>query len=117
MIQEVPFAIYIKDDNDISLNSLPSSIEIIPHEASIVMDEAIIVNRIYCVNRLWVINKLAYICNKFIIMTTNKDKYEVRYEDEDRISIWTYDKTKFKNGPISVEIVEKNPEPVKKKRK
>jgi hypothetical protein len=50
-------------------------------------------------------------------MTTNKDKYEVRYEDEDRISIWTYDKTKFKNGPISVEIVEKNSEPVKKKRK
>jgi hypothetical protein len=68
MIQEVPFAIYIKDDKDISLNSLPSSIEIIPHEASIVMDEAIIVNRIYCVNRLWVINKLAYICNKFILV-------------------------------------------------
>jgi hypothetical protein len=46
-------------------------------------------------------------------MTTNKDKYEVRYEDEDRISIWTYDKTKFKNGPISVEIIDKNEEPKK----
>ena len=41
----------------------------------------------------------------------------VKYEDEERIAIWTYDLDKFKNGPISVEIVEKNPEPVKKKRK
>jgi hypothetical protein len=44
-------------------------------------------------------------------------KKVVKYEDEDRISIWTYDLDKFKNGPISVEIVEKNSEPVKKKRK
>jgi hypothetical protein len=41
----------------------------------------------------------------------------VKYEDEERIAIWTYDLDKFKNGPISVEIVEKNPEPVKKKQK
>lgn len=44
-------------------------------------------------------------------------KKVVKYEDEDRISIWTYDSDKFKNGPISVEIIEKRPEPVKKKRK
>jgi hypothetical protein len=41
----------------------------------------------------------------------------VKYEDEETISIWTYDLEKFKNGPISVERIEKNPEPVKKKRK
>ena len=68
MIQEVPFAIYIKDKDDISLNSLPSSIEIVPHQAIIVMDEAIIVNRRYHVNRLWIINKMAYICNKFVLL-------------------------------------------------
>jgi len=28
-----------------------------------------------------------------------------------------YDLEKFKNGPISVEIIDKKPEPVKKKRK
>jgi hypothetical protein len=44
-------------------------------------------------------------------------KKVVKYEDEDRISIWTYDLDKFKNGPISVEIIEKNPEPVKRKKK
>jgi hypothetical protein len=44
-------------------------------------------------------------------------KYQVIYEDDLSKSIWTYDTEKFKNGPISVEIVEKNPEPVKKKRK
>lgn len=44
-------------------------------------------------------------------------KKVVKYEDEDRISIWTYDLEKFKNGPISVEIIEKNPEPVKRKKK
>lgn len=70
MIQEIPFAIYIKDikDKDVSLNSLPSSIEIVPHEAIVVMDEAIIVNRRYHVNRLWITNKMAYICNKFILL-------------------------------------------------
>jgi len=68
MIQEVPFAIYIKDKDDISLNSLPSSIEIVPHQAIIVMDEAIIVNRRCYLNRLWVTNKLAYIFNKFILI-------------------------------------------------
>ena len=44
-------------------------------------------------------------------------KKVVKYEDEGRISIWTYDLEKFKNGPISVEIIEKNPEPVKRKKK
>lgn len=72
MIQEVPFAIYIKDikdiKDDISLNSLPSSIEIVPHQAIVVMDEAIIVNRRYHLNRLWVINKMVYVCNKFILL-------------------------------------------------
>lgn len=56
-------------------------------------------------------------CFKNNNTTMNKDKYEVRYEDEDQISIWTYDKTKFKNGPISVEIINKKEEPIKKKRK
>lgn len=70
MIQEVPFAIYIKDidTKDISLNSLPSSIEIVPHSAIVVMDEAIIVNRRCYLNRLWFTNKMAYICNKFILL-------------------------------------------------
>jgi hypothetical protein len=40
-----------------------------------------------------------------------------KYENEETISIWTYDTDKFKNGPISVEIIDKKPEPVKKKRK
>ncbi len=39
------------------------------------------------------------------------------YETEDTISIWTYDLDKFKNGPISVETIDKKPHPVKKKRK
>lgn len=30
-------------------------------------------------------------------------KFEYTFEDEDCISIWKYDKTKFPNGPISVE--------------
>ena len=73
MIQEIPFAIYIKDikdidTKDISLNSLPSSIEIVPHQAIIVMDEAIIVNKRCYLTRLWVINKMVYVCNKFIIL-------------------------------------------------
>lgn len=40
-----------------------------------------------------------------------------KYETEETISVWTYDYGKFKNGPISVEIIDKRPEPVKKKRK
>jgi hypothetical protein len=44
-------------------------------------------------------------------------KFTRTYETEDTISIWTYDKDKFKNGPISVEIIDKKPEPTKKKRK
>lgn len=40
-----------------------------------------------------------------------------KYETEDTISVWTYDAGKFKNGPVSVEIIDKRPEPIKKKRK
>lgn len=47
----------------------------------------------------------------------NPEKYQVIYEDENSKSIWTYDKTKFKNGPISVEIIDKTGEFDKKKRK
>ena len=39
------------------------------------------------------------------------------YEDEETISTWTYDLDKFKNGPISVEIIDKKPEPTTKRRK
>jgi len=67
MIQEVPFAIYIKEDIT-NKETLPSSIEIVPHQAIVVMDEATIVNRRYHLNRLWVANKMAYICNKFILL-------------------------------------------------
>jgi hypothetical protein len=45
------------------------------------------------------------------------NKKIVKYEDEDTISIWTYDFDKFKNGPISVERIEKKPEPTTKRRK
>ena len=44
-------------------------------------------------------------------------KFVRKYENEDTISIWTYDTYKFKTGPISVEIIEKKPEPVKRKKK
>ncbi len=42
----------------------------------------------------------------------------IKYEDEDSISIWTYDYNRFKNGPISVEIIDKNekPAPIKKRK-
>ena len=45
------------------------------------------------------------------------NKKVFKYEDEETISVWTYDFDKFKNGPISVEIIEKKPDPVKRKRK
>ena len=45
------------------------------------------------------------------------NKIQRKYEDEETISIWTYDLDKFKNGPISVEIIDKRPEPEKKKRR
>ena len=55
-----------------------------------------------------------FVCNKtFNIMS----KFVRKYENEDTISIWTYDLDKFKNGPVSVETIDKKPEPVKKKRK
>ena len=50
----------------------------------------------------------SYICSM--------NKITRKYEDEDTISIWTYDAEKFKNGPISVEIIDKKPEPVKRKK-
>lgn len=31
------------------------------------------------------------------------DKWEITYEDEDCISIWTYNKKKFPYGPVEVE--------------
>ena len=45
------------------------------------------------------------------------NKIQRKYETEDTIVIWTYDTNKFKNGPISVETIDKRPEPVKKKRR
>ena len=32
------------------------------------------------------------------------DKWEITFEDEETISIWKYNKKKFPNGPIEVEI-------------
>ena len=58
---------------------------------------------------------LAYVRIFLYISTMNK--ITRKYEDEDTISIWTYDTDKFKNGPISVEIIEKKPQPVKRKKK
>ena len=60
MIQEVPFAIYI--DSDISLNSLPSSVEIVQHEAVIIMEA---VNRSYYRS---IIKQFAYVCNKCVLL-------------------------------------------------
>jgi hypothetical protein len=45
------------------------------------------------------------------------NKITRKYEDEETISIWTYDFDKFKNGPISVERIEKKPEPTTKRRR
>ena len=45
------------------------------------------------------------------------NKITRKYESEDTISIWTYDKDKFKNGPISVEIIDKKSEPTTNRRK
>lgn len=36
-------------------------------------------------------------------LDTSNDKYDLIFEDEQAVSIWKYDKSKFKNGPISVE--------------
>ena len=57
------------------------------------------------------------ISQDFFLYLCDMNKKVVKYEDEETISIWTYDFDKFKNGPISVEVVEKKPEPVKRKRK
>ena len=48
---------------------------------------------------------------------SKKEQYQQVYEDDEAVTIWTYDLTKFKNGPISVEIIDKKPEPVKRKKK
>jgi hypothetical protein len=46
------------------------------------------------------------------------DKYSVTYEDEISISIWRYDKSKFRFGPIEVEHrLKKNTEPLVKNKK
>jgi hypothetical protein len=60
MIQEVPIAIYIKDDN--SLNSLPVSVEVVPHKAIIVIDNAVIIRR-----PNGIINKFSFICKRCVI--------------------------------------------------
>jgi hypothetical protein len=44
-------------------------------------------------------------------------KKVIKYESENSTAIWTYDLDKFKNGPVSVEIIEKNPEPIKRNKK
>ena len=49
--------------------------------------------------------------------TPIKEKWEVRYEDEDGISIWKYDIKKNPNGVYQVEQIDKKPQPVKKKSK
>ena len=53
----------------------------------------------------------------YFLYISDMNKITRKYEDEDTISIWTYDTDKFKNGPISVEIIEKKPEPTTKRRK
>lgn len=40
---------------------------------------------------------------------SKKEQYQQVYEDDEAVTVWTYDLTKFKNGPISVEIKYKNP--------
>lgn len=45
------------------------------------------------------------------------NKITRKYETEDTISIWTYDLDKFKNGPISVETIDKKSEPPSKKKR
>ena len=37
-------------------------------------------------------------------VTASPTAYQVVYKGEETTSIWTYDKSKFKHGPISVEI-------------
>lgn len=49
--------------------------------------------------------------------TPIKEKWEVRYEDEDSISIWKYDMKKNPNGVYQVEQIDKKPASVKKKTK
>jgi hypothetical protein len=52
-------------------------------------------------------------------MTVNKLQYSVVYDDEFSTSTWTYDLTRFKNGPVSVSINYKDglEEQLAKKRK
>ena len=47
---------------------------------------------------------------------TRKEKYTVVYQTGNATSTWTYDLTKFKNGPVKVEIVDHNAPPEKKKK-
>ena len=53
----------------------------------------------------------------FFLYISTMNKITRKYEDGETISIWTYDADRFKNGPISVEIIDKKPEPVKRKKK
>jgi len=45
----------------------------------------------------------------FVPVMSKKEQYQQVYEDDEAVTIWTYDLTKFKNGPISVEIKYKHP--------
>lgn len=49
-------------------------------------------------------------------MALRREKYSVVYAGEDTTSTWTYDLTKFKNGPIKVEIAYHNAPPERKKK-
>ena len=49
--------------------------------------------------------------------TPIKEKWEIRYEDEDSISIWKYNMKKNPNGVYEVEQIDKKPGSVKKKSK
>lgn len=40
--------------------------------------------------------------------TNTSKKWEIVYEDEETISVWKYNTSIFKNGPISTEIRYKN---------
>ena len=66
MIHEVPTAIYINDEEtiDISLNSLPLSVEITPHNASVIVINDIRRNT----SNVDYVNTIAYKCKAFIFM-------------------------------------------------
>lgn len=78
MIQDIPFAIYINDLNDTneyktdnSLNSLPLSVQIVPHNPEIIIENAIIVKRRCKIFNSYdpcyiYTNKITFICQTII---------------------------------------------------